>query len=66
MYIYIYTLENIFNFYLSLGNSAYWKISVDEKDRQRGLFEFNRMPFGLVNAPTTFQRTMDSVTNKNV
>ena len=35
--------------------SAYWQISVDEKDRhktafvtQRGLFEFNRMPFGLV------------------
>ena len=48
--------------------SAYWQISVDEKDRhktafvtQRGLFEFNRMPFGLVNAPTTFQRAMDLV-----
>ena len=47
---------------------AYWQISVDEKDRhktvfvtQRGLFEFNRMPFGLVNAPTTFQRAMDLV-----
>ncbi len=62
----------------SLGNSqyfstldlksAYWQISVDEKDRhktafvtQRGLFEFNRMPFGLVTAPTTFQRAMDLV-----
>ena len=48
--------------------SAYWQISVDEKDRhktafvtQRGLFEFNLMPFGLVNAPTTFQRAMDLV-----
>jgi hypothetical protein len=28
---------------------------------QRGLFEFNRMPFGLVNEPTTFQRAMDLV-----
>ena len=48
--------------------SAYWQISVDEKDphktafvTQGGLFEFNRMPFGLVNAPTTFQRVMDLV-----
>ena len=62
----------------SLGNSqyfstidlksAYWQISVNERDRhktafvtQPGLFEFNRMPFGLVNAPTTFQRAMDLV-----
>ena len=28
---------------------------------QRGLFEFNRMPLSLVNAPTTFQRAMDLV-----
>ena len=60
-------VDDIFD---SLGNaqyfstldlkSAYWQISVDEKD-QRGLFEFNRMPLGLVNAPTTFQRAMDLV-----
>ena len=48
--------------------SAYWQISFDEKDghktafvTQRGLFEFNRMPFSLVNAPTTFQRAMDQI-----
>ena len=48
--------------------SAYWQISVDQQDRektafvtQRGLFEFNWMSFGLVNAPTTFQRAMDLV-----
>lgn len=48
--------------------SAYWQIPVDEKDRhktafvtQSGLFEFNRMPFGLSTAPTTFQRAMDLV-----
>ena len=48
--------------------SGYWQIPVDPKDRQktaftchRGLFEFNRMPFGLANAPAIFQRTMDKV-----
>ena len=49
--------------------SAYWEIPVNEKDRHKTafvtqracLFEFNRMPFSLVNAPTTFQRAMDLV-----
>ena len=48
--------------------SGYWQISVNEHDRQKtafatsnGLYEFNRMPFGLSTAPATFQRTMDIV-----
>ena len=31
---------------------------------RRGLFEFNRMPFGLCGAPFTFQKVMNKILSK--
>ena len=48
--------------------SGYWQVEIDEESKQYtvftlgslGFFECNRMPFGATNAPTTFQRLMES------
>ena len=46
--------------------SGYWQVELDPNDIEksafvtsRGLFEFKVMPFGLCNAPSTFQRLME-------
>ncbi|UYV65505.1 hypothetical protein LAZ67_3004542, partial [Cordylochernes scorpioides] len=52
--------------------SGYWQVEVEEKDKQKtafttahGLYEFNVMPFGLCNAPATFERKMKNMLDKN-
>ena len=48
--------------------SGFWQCSMSQDDRpktafatHKGLFEFNVMPFGLANAPATFQRLVSLV-----
>jgi len=48
--------------------AGYWQVSIAEQDKKKtvfvttdGLFEFNVLPFGLSNAPATFQRIINSV-----
>ena len=48
--------------------SGYWQLHLAEEDRHKtafitpdGLFEFKVLPFGLKNAPSGFQRMMDTI-----
>jgi hypothetical protein len=48
--------------------SGFWQVSIKEEHKERtgftvpfGYFEFNRLPFGLSNCPTNFQRLIGEV-----
>ena len=48
--------------------NGYWQVKMDATDQEKtgfftqgGLYEFRMMPFGLVNAPATFERLMERV-----
>ena len=48
--------------------SGYWQIKLREEDQHKtafitkyGLWEYTKMPFGLCNAPSTFQRCMELI-----
>ena len=52
-------------------NSGYWQLPVAEEDQDKttftchaGTYKFLRLPFGLRNAPATFQRAMDIILSK--
>ena len=48
--------------------AGYWQVPIKEEDKEKtafrtssgGLYEFNKLPFGLCNAPATFARLMET------
>ena len=65
-----WTLSQVLNYSLYTLDlrSGCWQVQVNPEHWEKiafctteGLFEFNVVPFGLCNAPATFQRLIDSV-----
>ncbi|KII70025.1 Retrovirus-related Pol polyprotein from transposon 17.6 [Thelohanellus kitauei] len=66
-------LDNLANsqYFTTLDlKSGYWQCALDEDSKPKtafcpfpgaGLYEYNVLPFGLSNAPSTFQRLMDQI-----
>ena len=55
-------------YYFLVGFSGYFQISIDPQDQEKaiftcpsGTFSYRHMPFGLCNAPATFQRCMMAI-----
>ncbi|UYV78594.1 hypothetical protein LAZ67_16002094, partial [Cordylochernes scorpioides] len=62
------TLQGSTHFSAKYLRSGYWQVEVEERDKEKtafttahGLYEFNVMPFGLCNAPATFERNMENM-----
>ena len=65
---YMDTLGHAKRFSTIDANCGYWQVEMDESDKPKtaftahcGTFQYNRMPFGLKNAPATFQRALDMI-----
>jgi len=61
------------HYYFLDGYSGYNQIAIAPEDQEKttftcpfGTFTYKRMPFGLCNVPTTFQRCMMSIFSDNV
>ena len=53
------------------ANIGFWQVKLDERSKDLttyitpfGRFQFNKMPFGIANAPEHFQRRMSKVSKE--